>query len=401
METPEPGARARRFLPRTVVILGLVSLMNDTASEMITPILPIFLITTLGAGPASVGLIEGLAEAASSILKLISGRLADRGGRHKGIVLGGYGLSNAARPLVGAATIWPAVLGLRFLDRVGKGLRTAPRDALVSGAVDSASRGRAFGFHRAMDHAGAMLGPLLAFALLTSGVTLRSVFALSIVPGLVVMALLAWGLPAVPPAPSRTAGLPRLVWRDLDGRLKALVLAAGGLAFATVPDAFLLLWAKDRGMEIIRVPLLWSAAHAVRSATAGLGGLASDRVGRLPVLTAGWIARACLLAALAMAPAGAASIWGLFLAYAAVTAATEGAERALVGDLAPAALKGTAFGFYHLVAGVMALPGALLFGGVWQWAGMRDAFLTAAALTAIAAFVFVRQSRMVDSRTRG
>jgi len=173
MNIPQPLDVVRRALPRTVVILGLVSLLNDAASEMITPLLPIFLTATLGAGPAIVGLVEGLAEATASILKLVSGRLADRGVAAKTLVVGGYTLSNAMRPLIGLATGWGAVLGLRFLDRVGKGIRSAPRDALIASAAGPEQRGRAFGFHRSMDHAGSVIGPLLAFALLAAQAVLQ------------------------------------------------------------------------------------------------------------------------------------------------------------------------------------------------------------------------------------
>lgn len=160
---------ARMLLPRTVVVLGLVSLLNDAASELITPLLPIFLTATLGAGPVIVGFVEGVAEATASVIKLVSGRLADRGVPARPLLIAGYGLSNAARPLLGLALGWPMVLGLRFLDRVGKGIRTAPRDALIAGAVAAEQRGRAFGFHRSMDHAGAVVGPLAAYALLRPG----------------------------------------------------------------------------------------------------------------------------------------------------------------------------------------------------------------------------------------
>ncbi len=190
-------------LPRTVVILGLVSLLNDAASEMITPLLPIFLTATLGAGPAIVGLVEGLAEATASILKLVSGRLADRGVPAKSLVVGGYTLSNAMRPLIGLATGWGAVLALRFLDRVGKGIRSAPRDALIAAAAGPEQRGRAFGFHRSMDHAGSVIGPLLAFALLAAHADLKHVFLASALPGALVILLLVFGLPAPAPRPCR------------------------------------------------------------------------------------------------------------------------------------------------------------------------------------------------------
>ena len=185
---------ATRFsLPRTVVILGLASFLNDTASDMIAPLLPIFLTSTLGAGPAVVGLIEGVAEATASLLKLGSGRLADRGWNRKRMVLGGYGISNVARPLIGFALSWGWVLALRFSDRVGKGLRTSPRDALIAVAAEDGRRGRAFGFQRALDNGGAMLGPILAFVLLSAGLPMQQIFFWSVVPGvLVLLALWLW-----------------------------------------------------------------------------------------------------------------------------------------------------------------------------------------------------------------
>lgn len=370
------------FLPRTVVVLGLVSLLNDAASEMITPLLPIFLTATLGAGPAIVGLVEGVAEATASILKLVSGWLADRGWPAKGLVLGGYTLSNAARPLIGLVTGWIWVLLLRFSDRLGKGLRTAPRDALISAATDQSVRGRAFGFHRAMDHTGSMLGPLLAFSLLGLGMDMEHVFISSVLPGVLVLALLLFALPAQP-ATARPAQ-PRLRWHKLDARLRALILASGGLALASVPEAFLVLWAFDRGLDLVWVPLLWAAASAVKAAVAIPGGALSDRFGRLPVVAAGWGARVVLLAWLAFAADGAVMIWSLFLTYAAVLAYTEAAERALIGDCAPERQKATAFGLYHLVCGILALPGAVIFGLIWQGFGAATAFVVAALLTTAA-----------------
>jgi len=360
---------------------------------MITPILPLFLTATLGAGPAVVGLIEGVAEATASILKLVSGRVVDRRRNHKALVLGGYGISNAARPLIGLVFAWGWVLVLRFFDRVGKGLRTAPRDALVAASVPAEMRGRAFGFHRAMDHAGATVGPLVAFVLLQAEVPLRTVFLVSVVPGFLLMGLLGWGLPARPPGRVEAKPLPPLRWGVLDARLRALVVAAGGLAFATAPEAFLVLWAAAGGMEIAWVPLLWAAAHAVRMVVAGGGGVLSDRWGRLPVVVTGWSARVVMLVLLALAGGGLPVVWTLFLLYAAATAFTEGAERALIGDLAGAVQKGTAFGLYHMLSGLLALPGALLFGLIWEGIGMTAAFLTAAFLTTAAAAVLIGFSR--------
>ena len=382
---------ARLRLPRTVWVLGFASLLNDTASEMIAPLLPVFLTATLGAAPAAIGLIEGLATAASSVLQLVSGRLADRGVSTRRLVLGGYGASNLVRPLIALAWAWPVVLLLRFADRIGKGLRTSPRDALLAGAAGEQHRGVVFGFHRAMDHGGAMLGPLLAFGLLQAGLSTPQVFAASVVPGALVLLCLGFGLrepAATPPRP-----LAPLRWGLLDRRVRGLIGAAGLLAVASVPDAFLVLWAYQGGIEVVWLPLLWAAAHAVRSAISIPAGYLSDRLGRIPVVTGGWLIRAGLLAVMGTVSQDGTLLWGLFLAYAGATACTEGAERALIGDRAPSEQKGTAFGIYYLVSGLLALPGALLFGGLWQTFGQGSAFAVAAAITLIGAGAFVHQAR--------
>jgi MFS family permease len=369
-------------LPRVVVVFAFVSLLNDAASEMITPLLPLFLTGVLGAGAAVVGLVEGVAEATASLLKLASGWLADRGARPRRLIYGGYALSNLARPLIGACTLWPAVLALRFLDRAGKGIRTAPRDAVITAAVAQAVRGRAFGLQRALDHLGSFAGPLLATALLAAGASLQSVFLASIVPGLLVLALLSVALTEgdAPATTPRAAG-PAFSWRGLDGRLRAIVVAAAALALAAAPESFLVLWARDRGVSLAMVPLLWSLTSVVKSALAYAGGRVSDRAGRLPMVMAGWTARAAVLATLALVPVAGTAAWLLFAAYGGCLAVTEGPERALVGDAAPADQRATAFGLYHLTYGLLALPGGLLFGGLWQVFGSRTAFLTAAALT--------------------
>ncbi len=376
------GLRTR--LPRTVVVLGAVSLLNDAASEMITPLLPVFLTATLGAGPAAVGLIEGVAEATASVLKLLAGRLVDKGVGGKRLVLAGYGLANLARPAIGLAALWPVVLVLRFADRVGKGLRTAPRDALLAGAADVAIRGRAFGFHRSMDHAGAVIGPLLAFVLLARGVPLGQVFLWSVVPGIGVMLLLGAGVP--PDAPlAAPAPPPPLRLAALDLRLRALIAAAGVLALAAVPEVFVVLWARDAGLPVASVPLVWAAASLAKMLLAYPAGIASDRLGRVPLLLGGWTLRVLALAALAFVGARGPLVWVLFLGYSATLAVTEPAEGSLIGDVAPVAVRGTAFGLYHLASGLLVLPGAVLFGLVWERLGSATAFAIAAAITALAA----------------
>jgi len=379
--------RTGTALPRTVVILGFVSLLNDAASEMITPLLPIFLTATLGAGPAIVGLVEGLAEATASILKLVSGRLADRGVPAKSLVVGGYTLSNAMRPLIGLATGWGAVLGLRFLDRVGKGIRSAPRDALIAGAAGPEQRGRAFGFHRSMDHAGSVIGPLLAFALLAAHADLKHVFLASALPGVLVILLLIFGLPAAraPAVPTP----PRFSWGELHGRLKAMIVAAGLLALASVPEVFVVLWATQAGLEIVWVPLVWAAASLAKMLIAMPAGILSDRVGRVPLLLGGWTLRVLVLLLLAFANPAGIGVWLLFMAYSATLAVTEPAERSVIGDHAAPEERGTAFGLYHLASGLLVLPGAVIFGLIWQRFGSTSAFTVSAVVTAAAALLMI------------
>jgi MFS family permease len=383
-------------LPRTVLILALVSFLNDAASDMIAPLLPLFLTATLGAGPAVVGLVEGVAEATASLLKLASGRLADRGWNHKRLVVGGYGVSNLARPLIGLALGWGWVLLLRFLDRVGKGIRTSPRDALIAASTTERQRGMAFGFHRALDNAGAMVGPLIAFALLSSGLDLGKVFLWSLVPGLLVLVILIWGLEDVPARPVPGVAAP-LRWGHLDHRVRGLILAAGGLALASAPEAFLVLWVSNRGLALRWVPLIWAAASAVKALVAAPAGTLSDRFGRRPVLIAGWSLRILLLLILALTTGGNndAVTWLLFLGYAGALASTEGAERALISDFTPGQERGSAFGLYHMSVGLAALPGALVFGGIWQLLGSPAAFLVAAmiATLAVAALLTLGRAR--------
>ena len=346
---------------------------------MIMPLLPVFLATTLGAGPAIIGLIEGVAEATASLLKLWAGRLGDRGVGHKRLAVTGYGLSNLVRPLLGLASSWGMVMLIRFTDRIGKGIRTAPRDALLSASVDTPLRGRAFGLHRSMDHSGAFIGPLLASGLLALGLSMPQVFLASVVPGMLAVALLLVGL-RVARQPERQAAPAPLRWSLLHPRLRAMVITAGCLALVAVPDAFLILWLSTRGVSIFWIPIAWAAAHGVRALVALPAGHWSDRVGRVPVLLIGWTLRAALLACVPLVT-NLAGVLALFLFYAAATASTEGAERAVIGDFADKSIQGTAFGLYNMVVGVFALPGALWFGVVWQQVSMGTAFTFSAVLT--------------------
>jgi MFS family permease len=371
-------------LPRTVKALGAVSLLTDASSEMIYPLLPAFVTGTLAAGPAFLGAIEGVAEATASLLKLVSGRLSDRLPRRKPLVLLGYGLSSVVRPLVGLATAPWHVLAVRFLDRFGKGTRGAPHDALVADVTPAEARGRAFGFHRAMDHTGAVLGPLLASALLLVLGDLRTVFLLAAVPAAACMVVLALSVREEARRREPVAAAPPGV-APASPAFKRYLLVLALFAFGNSSDVFLLLRAQDAGVALAAVPLLWSFHHVVKAATSTWAGTLSDRFGRRRAIVAGWGVYALAYAGFAVA-AGPLATWVLFAVYGLYHAATEGPERALVADLAGPEAKGRAFGLYHAVTGAMLLPGNLVTGWLWQAHGAATA-LGLGATCALAASI--------------
>jgi len=370
-----------RSLPRTVWLLGAISLLNDSASELVYPLLPVFVATTLAGGPLALGLVEGAAEAAASLLKLVSGAWYDRIGRARPFVVAGYGAAAVARPLMALAQTWFAVLGLRVADRVGKGLRSAPRDALLSRSVAPAQLGLAFGLHRAFDNAGALLGPLMAAALLGSGAPVRGILAWAVVPGIlcVLLALCVResGQPAAP-ASGRS-----WQWRALPTPFRRLLFAVGLFALGNVSSVFFLLRASELGLSGARVALLWALVSACSTLlSVPLSGW-SDRIGRLPLLVAGWSLFTLMCVGFAGAT-GAQAMWPLAIALGIYLAATEGVERALVSDAVAASQRGSAYGWYHLVRGGMLLPAAVWIGTLWQIFGAPWAFLGAAACTLLA-----------------
>jgi MFS family permease len=383
---------ARAALPRTVIALGLVSLFTDLSSEMIYPLLPAFLATVLAAGALELGLIEGVAESTAAILKLVSGLWTDRVGRRKPFVLGGYGLSGLVRPLIGLAGAWPVVLLLRFGDRVGKGLRTSPRDALIADAVDPAIRGRAYGFHRAMDHLGAVLGPLLAAGLLAVGMGLRGVFLLAVVPGLVVLGLILLGVREAPTLAPRERGPSLGSWAGLGPGFHRVLAVVVLFTLGNSTDAFLLLRLGDLlGQGEVRgalswVALLWSAHHVVKLLATYAGGRLSDRLGRRGMIIAGWLVYAAVYSAFAWVDSAVPAVV-VFLLYGVYFGLTEPVEKAWVADLVPAGLRGTAFGYYHGAVGLAALPASLLFGALWKLFGVAAAFGTGAALAGLSALL--------------
>jgi MFS family permease len=366
--------------------LGVVSLLTDASSEMVYPLLPLFLTRTLGAGVAFVGLVEGVAETTASLLKLVSGWLSDRLGRRKAIVVWGYGLSSLTRPLLAMALSPGHVLGIRFLDRIGKGIRTSPRDALIADSTPMAARGTAFGFHRAMDHLGAVVGPLLAFLLLPLvGGSYRGIFWLASIPAVLCVVAAVTVVREVP-AQGPPTRLPLLTLRPYDRRFKGFLLIVTLFTLGNSSDAFLLLRAREAGVADAAIPLLWAALHVVKSASAFLGGILADRVGRRSAIVAGWLVYAAVYAGFAgVATAGQA--WGLFLVYGLYFGLTEGGERALVADLVPPETRASAYGVYHTAIGLAALPASLLTGWLWQVFGASVAFATGAALAATAAIL--------------
>lgn len=371
-------------LPTTVLVLGLASLLTDLSSDMIYPLLPAFLAITLGAGALGLGAMEGAAETLASLLKIVSGTIADRIPRKKPLVVAGYTLSGAARPLIAFALTWPAVVALRLVDRVGKGIRSAPRDALIADVTPAQLRGRAYGVHRAMDNAGAMLGPLAAAGLLALGVSTRGVFLAAALPALLVLLVLLLGVREVPRAVQvENAPISRAALGQLGRSFLRLLVVVFVFALANSSDAFLLLRLSELGLEAQNVALVWTAHNFVRTAVVYVGGRIADRFERRRMLALGWAAYVAIYAGLALARSVGAVI-AVAIVYALHYGAVEAAERALVADLAPAELRGSAFGWYHAVVGFAALPASLVFGLIWGALGAELAFASAAALAALA-----------------
>jgi len=372
-------------LPKNVRNLGWVSFLNDVSSEMIYPLLPLFLTQVLGAGVLFVGLIEGIAESVSSFLKLLSGWLSDRFQKKKGMILFGYSLASLTRPFIGLATSSIHVLFLRFFDRIGKGVRTSPRDALLSQSVHENERGKAFGLQRAMDHAGAMIGPLIASLLLaTLTNNLRVVFVLSFIPALFCILILFRGVKDT--TETRTSDPPpfRLRWRDWDRKFKFFLLIITLFTLGNSSDVFLLLRAKDLGIEAYSIPILWFLFHLSKSAFSVPGGIISDRIGRKKVMILAWTVYGLVYLGFGFA-SKAYHVWLLFVVYGFFYGLSEGTERAWVSDLVEESKRGTAYGAYHFAIGVAALPASLLLGLIWKTVGATWAFSFGAVMALIAA----------------
>lgn len=401
------GLTSRAPLPRNVKTLAAVSFLTDVASELVYPLLPLFLTTTLGVSAAGLGVIEGFAESVSSLLRLPAGWWSDRTRRRKPLVVIGYTIAALARPLIGLAQGAGQVLAIRMSDRFGKGIRTAPRDALIADSVPVAQRGYAYGVHRGSDNLGAVFGPLIAWAALTYQWTdLRTLFYWTALPGLLSVLFLVLFVREGP----RPAAATRVVaatsvkqGTDVNGEPIAALHREGdqplGAPFwrmlaviflftlSLSTDAFLLLRASQLGVPQAMIPILWAALHVMKSSSSFVGGALSDRFGRRPLILTGWGIYAFVYLGFAVASAQ-WHAWALFLVYGLYFGFSEGTQKALVADLAPPTRRGAAFGWFNAAVGIAALPASIIFGVVWDAYGAEIAFTMAAGIAALASLLF-------------
>lgn len=384
-------------LSGNVFALSLVSLLNDTSSEIIYPLLPAFLALTLSASPFAIGLIEGFAESIAALLKLFSGYFSDKFDSRKLPVFFGYSLASLTRPLLAFVGSWQQVLFVRVTDRVGKGIRGAPRDAIIAASVPEEKRGLAFGFNRAADHLGAVIGPIVAFLLLShfaadaenpTAREYQQVFLYASIPvvlGLFVIVFFVHEDKRKKPLETANSVTPiKLSLREFDGNFKRFLAVIAVFTLSNSTDAFLLLRAEQSGIAPAVLPLLWMALHFSKVVSSLVFGDLSDKVGRKKLIFAGWILYAIVYAGFAFA-SHAWQSWALFLIYGLYFGLTEGAEKALVADLVPSEKRGTAFGFYNLAFSITVFPASLIFGAIWNNFGAPTAFLTSAVISICAA----------------
>jgi MFS family permease len=400
-----------RALPRNVWIVTITSFLTDISSEMVFNLLPLFLSNVLGVKTNIIGVIEGVAETTASLLKIFSGWLSDRLGQRKWLAVAGYGLSTLAKPFLYGVGSWGGVLAVRVTDRVGKGIRTAPRDALIADTIDEQHRGAAFGLHRAGDTAGAALGILIALGVVLatqsgdvalSQDTFRLVVLLSVIPAVLAVLVLAWGAHDVQVTAQRSA--PRLSLRGFDRRFRWFLLAVSVFTLGNSADAFLILRGQERGLSVAGVLGMLLTFNVVYAALSGPLGALSDRIGRGRLILGGWTAYGVLYLGFALATE-AWHIWVLYALYGLYYGATEGTAKALVADLVSADQRGTAYGVYSAAVGIMALPASLIAGVLWQggifgWDGFGASapFLFGALMALAALGIFVSTQTISTNR---
>jgi MFS family permease len=373
-----------RNLPRNVWVLTAASFLTDISSEMIVNLVPLFLANVLGVRTSVIGLIEGVAETTASLIKLYSGALSDRLGKRKALVVLGYGLSTIAKTFLYFANTWGWVLGVRFTDRVGKGIRTAPRDALVAGSIDQKQRGLAFGMHRAGDTAGAFVGLLVAAGIVwanqagtatLTGSTFQIAVLASIFPAILAVIVLVLGVKEIPTA--GTAKVPVLSLKGMDSRFKIFLLIVVLFTLGNSSDAFIILRGQERGLDVLQVMGMVLTFNFVYTLLAAPLGFLSDKIGRRSLIIGGWVTYGLVYLGFAFAQTG-WQVWALFALYGVYYAATEGTAKALVADLVPDEKRGTAYGLFNAAIGLTALPASLIAGVLWQGIGAWSGFGAAA-----------------------
>ncbi len=371
-------------VPKNVKALGFVSLLNDAASEMIYPLLPIFLTSVLGVGAGALGVIEGIAESTASLLKFFSGWISDKIRKRKALILIGYSLAAFGRPVIALSRYWWQVAVIRFIDRLGKGVRTSPRDALISLSTPENIKGKAFSLHRAMDHAGAVIGPVCAIVLLRFGMSLKNLFAWALLPGIITVFIVFFFV-REKKIEAKTKNID-FTFSVLSKNFKTYLLILILFTLGNSSDAFLILRAKDAGVATSLIPLLWIVLHFVKMTTSVPGGEWSDRVGRRKVIVSGWVVYALIYLGFGLS-SRIFHIWGLFALYGIYFGLTEGVEKAFVSDLVSDKFQGTAFGFYHLAVGIAAFPSSVIFGFIWQKFGSLVAFTYGSSLAGLASIL--------------
>lgn len=372
-----------------MTVSGLVSFFMDISSEMIYPLVPLFLANVIGVNKSVIGLIEGIAESTASLLKVFSGWFSDRIGNRKWLMAAGYGISTLSRPFIALATGWHAVMGSRFVDRFGKGIRTAPRDAVIAEAADKAYLGRAFGFHRSMDTMGAVVGPALAYWLLSvlSG-DYRKVFWLSMLPGIIAVLLVIFFITEKRKTATAHADKPKLTLRQFDRRFRFFIVIAAVFALGNSSDVFLILRAQQVGISTAVIPVVYLVFNLVYSLSAIPSGMAADKFGIKRVILLGFVLFSILYYGFAVA-SDTRSIWLLFGLYGLFMGLTEGVQKAYLTTIIPADFKATAFGVYNTVVGAAALPASLIGGWLWDKVSPSATFYFGSITAALAALLFI------------
>jgi len=393
-------------LPRNVWVVTITSFLTDISSEMVLNLVPLFLANVLGTKTAIIGLIEGIAETTASLLKLYSGWLSDKLGKRKWLTVLGYGLSTIAKPFLYIANTWVGVLGVRFADRVGKGIRTAPRDALIAGSIDERQRGLAFGLHRAGDTAGAFVGLLIAAIIIwltqsasasLTRTTFQIVVLISIIPATLAVIVLALGAREITTA-RQSSDTPQLRLRGLEKRFKWFLLAVTLFTLGNSSDAFIILRGQERGLSVLQVMAMLMTFTLIYSLLSGPLGALSDRIGRRKLILGGWAAYGLVYLGFALSKTG-WQVWALFGLYGIYYAAVEGNAKALIADLVPDDQRGTAYGLYNAAVGLMTLPASVVAGILWQgvfgWSGFGASapFFFGAVLALAASILFWQKVR--------